>query len=95
MILGCGSPDPHSESTMYGVICYDAMHETCHTIDLVNDKHLGGKKDHNPTMSNEKDMMMYHSLDLKDLLKNFKLRTWRPLNLDYLRFVLPKPNKNN
>ena len=96
MILGCGSPDPHSESTMYALLHYLSTHEICHPLDLVSSYHLGGEnKEHNPNIPSSEGTLMKGGVELQKFFNNPKPRTWRPLNVEYMNFVLPKPSTPN
>jgi len=84
-------PTPVSSSQMLEALCKVSAHEVGHALGLVDTHYLDGVVNrHNPG-PNDQTKMMNVNTELEWLFNPHPPVGWRPLNLQYLEFVLPVP----
>ena len=76
---------------MLEALCKVSAHEVGHALGLVDTHYLDGVVNrHNPG-PNDQTKMMNVNTELEWLFNPHPPVGWRPLNLQYLEFVLPVP----
>ena len=87
---------PFSEDNLVHALASIASHETGHMLGLVSEEYLGGAYGHHNTNSYVNGWIM-NSGNLTPMVYYLgshanRISSWRPQNVAYLEFILPKEN---